>query len=71
MTMRPEMKFACDRCTTEVNVSMNEQPAQNRARPPMDWTVLWKDDSTLPPMHLCPLCAPRFLGFMEGDNPVE
>lgn len=69
MTLQPETRFTCDRCFVDINVSLNDLPAQNRARPPEGWKTLWMDDVTLPAMHLCPDCAPRFAAFMGDEQP--
>jgi len=69
MTINPEMKFHCDRCASEVNISINDQPAQDRNKPPEGWAALWLGDTIKPATHLCPACRDVFDKFMSPRRP--
>jgi hypothetical protein len=69
MTIQPEMKFLCDRCHDEVNISINDQPAQDRNKPPDNWLALWIDTTVAGATHLCANCAGSFKRFMMVDVP--
>ena len=64
MSIQPEMKFRCDRCHDEINVSLNDQPAQDRNKPPEEWLALWVGSTTEGATHLCPNCKIGFGMFM-------
>lgn len=68
MTMQQETRFKCDRCAIDINVALNEQPAQARARPPEGWMAMWIDNSTEPARHLCTTCTPLLRKFMGWPN---
>jgi hypothetical protein len=65
MTQTPQMLFRCDRCFTELPILLNDQPAQNRAKPPTGWLQLHVADVTAPAWHLCPGCREHFDGLMR------
>ena len=69
MTIQPEMKFHCDRCATEVYLSLNDQPAQARERPPEGWLALWLGNTLSPAAHICPSCRVGFDKFMSPRIP--
>jgi len=69
MTIQPEMKFHCDRCQDEVNISLNDQPAQDRNKPPEGWIALWVGSTIEGATHLCAPCRTAFGIFMVlGDR---
>jgi len=60
MTIQPEIRFRCDRCFDEISVSLNDQPAQERNKPPEGWMVLWVNETVTPSIHFCPGCKKAF-----------
>lgn len=68
MSHQPEMRFMCNRCNVDVSVSLNDMPAQNRAKPPEGWVTFWVDETTGPALHLCLTCAPKFSEFMRNPS---
>ena len=66
MSAFPEMHYACDRCSTEMSVAIQNVPPPMRAAGPAGWLCLSiGTDPAKPPSHLCEECAIRFAEFMK------
>jgi hypothetical protein len=70
MTIEQLVHFKCDRCKTELNVPLNDQPANERNKPPEGWQALWLDSATNPAIHLCVYCNALFDEFMQNTGSV-
>jgi hypothetical protein len=67
MTVMPEMRFICDRCSAHAILPMHNLPMPVRAAGPDDWLalVIGLDPST-PTRHLCTACSEKFFQFIGG-----
>lgn len=69
MTHHLETRYVCDCCR-----AVNYVPVNNvtmAARRPEGWTVIWINDSTSPPHHLCPPCSLKLELIINGYTPSE
>jgi hypothetical protein len=74
MTVRPENRFTCNRCSTDALQAIANTPPHQRQGGPDGWLVLIiGNDPSTPPSHLCPDCSDFFQAFMinlhgEGER---